>query len=374
MKNIKIITCHDVYNYGASLQAFALQSYLKSKGNEVQIIDYKPDYIGFHYKFNWFVHPVSNFKKYTDKSRVVHFVYCLLRYVCSFSSIKRKWAFDNFTNKYLDLTKEYKSNEDMKRNLPLADVYIAGSDQIWNSVTMLNGLDPAFYLQFAPQKTRRISYAASFGASKINESYSDQILSWIKSLDAVSVRESSGVKLLSEEGIISTHVCDPVFIYSAEMWKSALGISSLKEQYVLIYNLTTINEKLLDDAIYTATQKGLKLYSVSPMKIKQADKCFTSVSPAKFVELIFNAQYVFTNSFHGTAFSIISNNQFFTYNYHSNENSLRMRSILEKMDLLSRFNVADIKKGLQQPINYRIVQNSINAAIAESQNWLLSNI
>ena len=92
------------------------------------------------------------------------------------------------------------------------------------------------------------------------------------------------------------------------------------------------------------------------------------------MELIFNAQYVFTNSFHGTAFSIISNNQFFTYNYHSNENSLRMRSILEKMDLLSRFNVADIKKGLQQPINYRIVQNSINAAIAESQNWLLSNI
>lgn len=371
---IKTVTCHDVYNYGASLQAFALQHFLEKAGHDVQIIDYKPDYIGFHYKYNSFVHPASGFKRYTDKSKIIHFLYCFGRYVWYFFSLRRKWAFEEFTKEYLHLTKTYKSFEEVEKSLDDTNTYIVGSDQVWNSTTMLNGLDPVFYLQFVPKQKRKISYAASFGANMWNKEKHQQITEWLKYLDAISVREAVGVELLRKENIESVHVCDPVFLLPVEEWCSILNIVSKEEKYVLVYNLTAINEKLLFDAIKTAKKKRLKLYSVSPMKIHQADRCFKSVSPQKFVELIFGAEYVFTNSFHATAFSLISNRQFFTYNYHSKSNSSRMESILRDMGLLSRFNIESIEDALHNPIDYSIVNKKIDTIRRNGQDWLISNI
>lgn len=371
---IKTITCHDVYNYGASLQAFALQNFLESKGHDVKIIDYKPAYIRFHYKFDWFVHPASSFKRYTDKSRILHFLYCFGRYLWYLISLSRKRAFNQFTKEYLHLTPMYRTYSDIEQNLEEADVYIVGSDQVWNSTTMQNGLDPAFYLQFVTNKRRRISYAASFGSNKVDEKEHDNIVKWLKSLDAISVRESSGIELLQQEKIDGKHVCDPVFLISKEQWWKVLDINVIKDKYVLIYNLTSINDRLLSDAVYLASKKGLKLYSVSPMNIGQADKCFKSVSPMKFVELIVNAQYVFTNSFHATAFSIISNRQFFTYNYHSGENSSRMKSVLREMGLLSQFNIKSIEEGLMTPIDYKSIDDKVEMSRRNGQEWLLSNI
>lgn len=371
---IKTITCHDVYNYGASLQAFALLHFLELNGHNVEIIDYKPNYIDFPYKISLFVHPGSPVKKYTDKSVIVRFLYSLKRYIWYLPSWKRKKAFDNFTKQYLKLTRKYKSFEDLLSDLPEADTYIVGSDQVWNSVTMLNGIDPAFYLQFVSDSKNRISYAASFGATSISENKSSKIMEWLRKLDAISVREKAGVEMLKEMGIVGKHVCDPVFLLSEKEWRTSLNISEKNEDYVLIYNLTTINEQLVRDAKATADQLGVKLISVSPMIIKEADKNLSNVGPATFVSLIFNASYVFTNSFHATAFSIISHRQFCTYNYHSASNSSRMHSVLEEMGLLDRLNITDIKKVLDEPVNYNAKADVILSSVNNGREWLLSNL
>lgn len=173
--NIKTITCHDVYNYGASLQAFALQTFLEKDGHNVEIIDYKPDYIDFPYKVSTFVHPDSPVRRFTDKCSIIKLLYGIKRYLWYIPTIGRKRAFDRFTKQYLKLTKKYSCNDGLSKDVPAADTYIVGSDQVWNSITMLNGSDSAFYLQFAPKSKKRLSYAASFGSISVSEKHKDII-------------------------------------------------------------------------------------------------------------------------------------------------------------------------------------------------------
>ena len=372
--NIKTITCHDVYNYGASLQAFALQTFLEKNGHSVEIIDYKPDYIDFPYKVSLFVHPHSPAKKIVDKIPGMGLLYGIKRYLWYLPSLKRKQAFDKFTKKYLRLTKTYHSNESLAKDVPDADVYIVGSDQVWNSITMLNGTDPAFYLQFVPSSRKRLSYAASFGSISVSDKYEAVIKQWLSTFNAISVRESSGVELLKCLGINGDHVCDPVFLLSEDEWRYNLNIPQKEEKYVLIYNLTSLNEELLANAKQTAKRMGAKLYSISPMQIKGVDKCFINAGPEQFVSLIFNASFVFTNSFHATAFSIISHRQFCTYNYHSKSNSSRMYSVLAEMDMLDRLNITDINKVIDSPIDYSAKKHLIDTSCNNGKYWLQKNI
>ena len=143
--NSYTITCHDVYNAGASLQAYALQQYLISLGIDNKIIDYKPDYLSRHYSLTTIDNPKFN-------KGVLKYVYLTAKFPRRFINLcgLKKKRFDQFRNKYLILTENrYNSNEDLKNSLPEADIYIAGSDQIWNTL-FNNGKDPAFYLDFAP--------------------------------------------------------------------------------------------------------------------------------------------------------------------------------------------------------------------------------
>ena len=128
MKKILTITCHKVYNHGASLQQFALLEYLRLQGFEAQTINYKPYY--FHNHFNYFA--ISNPK--FEKNLILRSLYILLKFPSRFAQRKRKVKFDAFeNNNFKILAKEYFSNNDLKKDLPQADAYICGSDQIWNS-------------------------------------------------------------------------------------------------------------------------------------------------------------------------------------------------------------------------------------------------
>lgn len=174
---IKTITCHHVYNAGASLQAYALAAYLKKLGHEVQIIDYIPDYL-VHYKLTGVSNPVY------DKP-VVRELYNIAKLPGRLAARwgRRKKAYDCFTSQYLPLTeRHYASYDELQKYPPEADVYIAGSDQIWNSF-FKNGRDPAFYLQFAPQGCIRASYAASFSTETVAPEYQAQTGEWLRTMD-----------------------------------------------------------------------------------------------------------------------------------------------------------------------------------------------
>lgn len=332
---IKTITCHDVYNAGASLQAYALVTYLNQLGHEAEIIDYKPDYLSNHHILWGGVNPRYN-KPFLREA------YCLmklpgrLKHRCS----KRKRAFDAFTQNNLPLTAtRYHSIDELRRDPPEADVYIAGSDQIWNTM-FKNGKDPAFYLDFAPKGAVRASYAASFSTESIDDAWREQIKAWLSEFDRISVRESSGVKLIEGLGISGAiQVLDPVFLLDQPQWEAMESKIKNTKPYVLLYDFDN-NAAMTAFARKIADQNGWKLYSY--LKHSGCDRCFGQTGPREFLWLIHNAQLVISNSFHATAFSILYQKPFYVFNRSEKLNS-RMRDLLKLFGMEDRMVTSDIE-------------------------------
>ena len=355
---IKTITCHDVYNYGASLQAYALQQYLLSLGHDVEIIDYKPDYLRVHYNF-WYVPENSHYYRKAKKSRLFRFLVCCYFAPTRFATYGRKLQFDAFTRKCLHLTKIYLSYQDLIDNPPAADLYIAGSDQIWNC-KLPNGKDPAFFLQFGDRGIKKISYAASFAIPQIPESQKMIMHDWLKSLDAISVREKTGLNILESFNIRGAVVLDPVFLLTKEEWYSFIQSGRImKSRYILVYDLYPDDEHILHEARRLAVKYDLRIIAVDALsKCRYADKSISNAGPKEFVNLIANAEYVITNSFHATAFSLIFNRKFSVYYKYSNIS--RISDILSGVGLETQLNA-------DSP-NYNIDWDKVNVRLAEMKN------
>ena len=191
---IKTITCHEVYNHGASLQEYALLVYLNSLGHQAEAIHYKPPYLSGHFKLD----AVSNPK--FDQPFIKQ-LYLLAKLPGRIWNLQQKKAFDAFATQHIPTDPIlYTNNAELKANLPEADAYICGSDQIWNSF-FANGKDPAFYLNFVPQEKRKLSYAASFAIDEIAEEVKPLVKENVSKFDAISVRETSAVAMLQDLGI-----------------------------------------------------------------------------------------------------------------------------------------------------------------------------
>ena len=191
---VKTITCHDVYNLGASLQAYALAEYLSEIGQEVEIIDYKPLYLQ-HYNLKKVNNPAY------DKP-VLKELYLLLKLPERLKGrrSKRKKNLTSSEKHFTYYESDVCTNEELKRDVPEADIYFAGSDQIWNTL-FKNGKDPAFYLDFAPSESIRASYAASFATEDIVEEEKVNVKKRLEKMDYISVREKSGIEIINQLGI-----------------------------------------------------------------------------------------------------------------------------------------------------------------------------
>lgn len=324
---IKTITCHDVYNAGASLQAYALAEYLKRLGNEVEIINYKPDYLR-HYKLTGVGNPAY------DKP-VLREAYNLLKLPGRLKARKgkRKKEFDEFTEKYLPVSeKEYASNEELKAACLSADVFFAGSDQIWNTF-FPNGKDPAFYLDFAPEEAIKASYAASFATETIHDGCEEKIKAWLSRLEFISVRESSGLSILVGLGIKNAvTVTDPVFLLDREKWESMAAEESFCEPYILVYDFDKSPAVEMFAKRY-AEKNNAKIYSF--LSVPYCDRSFEQEGPLMFLSLIKNADFVISNSFHATAFSLIFEKQFAVFKRQEGINT-RMVDLLSSVGLSDR--------------------------------------
>lgn len=358
---IKTITCHDVYNHGASLQAFALQVYLSSQGHDVEIIDYKPDYLSNHYNLWSVSNPIF------DKP-VVKQLYLLAKLPGRLIALRRKRKFDEFTLKYLRLTPHrYHSNEELKTNPPKADVYIAGSDQIWNTLFQ-NGRDATFYLDFVPKGTKRIAYAASFATKDVVEEYKPFVRRMLQGFDNISLRERISLPLLESLGRNDgVAVCDPVFLLSREQWNNILPTFSTEEKYLLVYDTENSN-KIRGIAQLIAKERRLKIFNISGSRKSYVDKDFWASSPIDFVQLISDAEFVVSNSFHATAFSLIFHREFCVVNRSEAINE-RMLSLLEQYGLQDRL-ITDIAKCQLSSIDYTMVQPKIEQDIEASKQYL----
>lgn len=349
---IKTLTTYDVYNYGASLQAYALQQYLMHLGHDVEIINYQPSYLTRKYDYKW-VNPESKFSKYA----LTRAVYKVMKYLQRQTTMGRKRIFDKFNHQILKETLiKYSSYEDLCSNPPKADLYIVGSDQIWN-VFYEAGRDPAFFLEFVKQGYKA-SYAASFSYIDIDVENKMRIRKSLEKFDAISVREYHGIDILKSMGIDGDWVLDPVFLLSIDKWKELMVSSVSNEDYLLVYDFEGNKDIKLFSKEYARRNK-LKIYAITDTyPLPYADKNFMKAGPKEFVSMIYNCKAFISNSFHGTAFSIMFNKPVFVFNRHRHKVNSRMESLMTLFDLKDC--ILDTAKKKENAYNYQFDYNKIN--------------
>lgn len=324
-QRVTVITLQNVRNYGSALQALATQEIFRSLGCQVDFINYVRKDI---------VSPVTRIKKWCKGMNLAKkLIYGCILYP---SFVRQNKVFTKFLNQYLNIVPtQYTSDEDFK-NFPItSDIYCTGSDQTWNSAWN-DGILPPLFLNFVPDNVRKIAYAASFGKSKLDTWEIDETRKLLSRYHAISVRESSGTDIIKGLGLPDvTHVLDPTLQVNRSFWRQYVGKRKIRHPYVLVYQLNT-NKEFDKYAKEFAHRKGLRLVRFCT-RIDQAVKCGKAwVIPhvLDFVSAIYYADYVITDSFHATAFSI--NLNVTPICIYPNEFGGRIASILKLTGLESR--------------------------------------
>ena len=345
MKKISFITVHVGSNFGSILQAIATSHLLESRGYSVELINYIPERVSFRYYMKG---ALCNVKR---------FIWRLFNLPIFF--INRR-VYEDFLRKNCNVSSPIYSKDDFYSKCPKADVYLTGSDQVWNSMHN-QGLDSHYY--FEGIKGKKVAYASSFGVSTLPNDEKEKVKSLLKDYTAISVREKSAVDLLHTIGYEATHVLDPTFMLDKQDWTRYMSERLVKEPYLLMYLPYNIVDK---DIIYRTARKistkhNLKVitFSWDYFTDKYADKTMLFCNPGDFLSLMYYAEYVITNSFHGTAFSINLNKQFWVYM--PSGFGTRIQSLLDMSKLNNRLLYSEISdQQMQENIDF----NSVNLKLS----------
>ena len=324
-KSVGIITMHRSDNYGAVLQSYALVKAIEKVGAKAEIINYIPERFKTSVQF-FYVHP----RRYNN---------VLKKYIIMAASLPIRaliyCRYNTFLKKYLPVGKEaYYSESDLEKKIPKYDVYMSGSDQVWNP-EFEGRIDPAFFLKFAPEKAKKVAYASSFGKGSLSDKEAVEVKELLSRYDCISVREKSGKEIVTDLGLNAKYLLDPTFLLDGDEWKAFCNKRLIKEKYVLVYQLNP-NPELLERANRIAKKHNLKVVKFSRDVVKKTgvDINMSFQRPEYFVAMIANAEYVVTDSFHGTAFSINLHKKFSVVM--PPKYSDRLTSILTKLGLETR--------------------------------------
>lgn len=298
---ISLITLHCVNNYGSVLQTYATQKVLSDMGNDVEIVDYyRPDLTLSHKLFSCYLYEQHNLKG------------LLKNLVFLPSNISMQKIFGDFRKKYFNLsTNKYLNDTDFAKHPIEADAYIVGSDQVWNSV-LNHGLIRPYYLSFAKQGKKKIAYSSSFGVDRLKDDEKQFNKDLLSSFDYITTRELSGVDIVKDLGIYNvSQILDPTLLLSKEKWLDIAEPCQEKEPYILIYQLH--HHDGLDDYISNLAKKqGLKVIRICYRydEFRKFGHCVYLPRVEQLLSYISHANYVITDSFHVTAFSVNLNTQF----------------------------------------------------------------
>lgn len=343
MKKIATITFHWAKNYGAVLQAFALQKYLKKLGFETEILDYVP-----------------------FRTMILDIVLAIKK--GDFAFFRRVKKFKKFRKNELSLSKKKFYNN--KSLFKVADKYLAiitGSDQVWNkSFTKRGEGKPtlSYYLNFAKDKTKRISYATSFGTNKLDEEMKKLIKPELKKFSSISVREKDSVSMLDEIGIHSQTVVDPTLLLLAqdyEILADKSKDSQCEDVFVYILHSNQITAENISNYICE------KIYKCDCKNITYCDVY-------QWIKKIKSSKFVVTNSFHGTVFSLIFHKPFLTVEIPKSGMNSRLTTLLKDVSLEERFvnefNINNIDLLLKNEINWEEVDRCLSEKRVLSQRFL----
>ncbi len=333
MKRVGIITMHKVLNFGSALQAYALQKVVSDFGYNCEIIDY--------------IYPNKYHKQFHSNDRKWYsFLKTIIPNKFLSSTDRDNTEIKKFWKKNYKLSKRYSSKEKLQLSPPIYDIYLTGSDQVWNT-RFVKG-DTSFLLSFAPDSSKKIAYSASFASDEVDKEYEDIYKRLLNRYSKISVRETSGekiVKKLTEKDSITA--LDPTFLLSSKDWEKMCEKEDQlykRDQYIFayvldyavkctpyIYNLIKYYKEKTGYRVIYLDQKN-KLPEELVGYVERPDP----VSPERFVSLFKNAKLVITSSFHGTAFAANFGIPLYSVINKESGRDSRQMSLLTKLGISNR--------------------------------------
>lgn len=346
---IGILTFHRAHNYGAVLQAYALQTYLQSLNHTVEFIDYRNEELLNVYK--WF-----DFNRF--KTKHLNNIYKELKLILPRK--KRFKKFDEFINRYLNLSpKEYSLNS--------YNLIIIGSDQVWNT-NLTNGFDNMYWGNFnIHNNSKLVSYAASMQDEIPNDNIS-RIKKYLNNFTYISVREDSIAKTLNSitNKNISV-VIDPTLLLSKNQWNNLCCERIIKEPYLLLYQVRKDNKaKRIAEMI--AQKLNLRLIYLSAGIDKNNSNEVATAGPLDFINLFRYADFTVCTSFHGTVFSIIFNIPFCSVLLNDGKDN-RVKDLLYKLALNERC-IENYNDTILNDINWENVHNNLSILKNNSKKYI----
>ena len=324
---IGILTFHWATNYGAILQCYALQEYLRDQGHDVEIINYKPRHFDFWAKYVRRPWLLKDFRK-------------------DLIARKKESKLVQFRSKYLNMTKRYYSAEEMNKAQLHYDIVISGSDQVLNSSFTLYGENKptsAYYLQAFP-KSHRIGYAVSFGCNKYPDIALGYAKQWINYFDKIGVREQTGLHILDSMGFngIKQIVPDPTLLRGKALFKNIKIEQHNRTNYICAYILRKHIELPYNNVVYI-------------------DDFNNPLSMEQWLDTIIRSKYLVTNSYHGMIVAILNHVPFAVLADASHMND-RFYSLLGRVGLTNRIlnKESDISKLEHTPIDWHLVDEELS--------------
>ncbi len=364
MKKVGIITQHRVVNYGSMLQTYALQEKIEELGYKCEVIDYYPE------RFT----PIGMLKRIKTKSKKFEksmFLRTIARLIIIPSYVIRFNIFFGFLKNRINLSKKtFHSLEELEAYNFKYDIFCTGSDQVWN-YGWNEKIEYPYFLSFVPEKSHKISYAASFGKSSLLDCEIEETKRLLSRYNHISVRELSGVEIINELGIPgSVNVLDPTLLLTGDEWRKIASGKYKNDKYILIYNLNR-NKKIDNYAKALSKKTGLEVRYISYQihEIYKNGKMYCNSKVEDFLSLIDNAQYIITDSFHATAFSLNFNKEFVIV--YPGKYSTRLQSILEILGLTNRVAKDEIDMSVTETkIDYKTVNSIMDDERNRSIEWL----
>ena len=350
MMKLSVITIHYIYNYGSALQSYALCKFLGNYQYDVELIDYRPNY---------------------ERGIIRKLKTLMVKIIFMPQYVLRAKRYSEFLRNNVKMSeKRYVFLSQLREDPPAADIYISGSDQLWNNYFPC-GRDEAYKLCFV-RSGIKMSYATSLGRNDFTKADLVELAERIKSYQFISVREKSGQAQLRSVGLEGVeHVCDPVLLLEKEDY-TTLAVAPKYEKYLLLYTVHRDSE-IFAVANHIAKEKGLKTVLIGDLGILgKCDAIFKSAGPSDFIGLIMNAGYIVTNSFHCLAFSLMFNKNFKVVMPHVNasrvENILQVAGLEQQM-ITSKEDPVDL-----EPIDYTMVNKQLSLYVKHSRDILLSKV
>lgn len=382
MKKVAIVSCYFKKNYGSMLQAYATQKVLDKLNIENETINIDKNVDFKKGKRDFYKSQIFNFEFVKSKLGMIKLKIDKKINKQLNKNIKiRDKEFDKFKEKF-NLTKPFSTYKEM--NEACSKNYtsvIVGSDQLWLPV---NVIADYYTLNWVPDDINKISYATSFGISNIPEKYHEEYNNFLKRINYISVREKNACDLVKNlSGRDATLVCDPTLLLNKSEWEEIQpDMPKVEGDYIFCYFLgKNIEHRKFAERLKNKT--GYKIVSINhcdeyvKYSDKFADEIPYDIGPGGFVNLIKNAKYVCTDSFHGTVFALINQINFFTFERFSNKNkkmstNSRIYSLLDLVNSKDRLlkGNEDVNEMIEKDINFKKVNDNIDEFRAKSMQFL----